>query len=201
MDVETGEENTIEGHQFSLVDSPLDNRINDIDFSPDGRFLISVGDDGRAIVWALDPPPGSSQYLGPQYLLKRGNIFWRVCFSHNGKTFATGAFSEWPSDHAPLIETSAVGYDAKFKAIEAQQGIVDYLAFNRDDSKLLVLSSCQEKPRAPVFHIVWLWSEGSLAKRVEHDFGKVLAVSPDASMIASLQDDTLAVWDLTQVVG
>jgi len=193
LDIETGQEMLFGGHQLSVVEHPLDNRINDIDFSPDGRFLISVADDGRAIVWALDP----SSY--PQRLVEyKSIILWRVCFSHSGKTFAAGGFSlrEWPSETAPSIKPSIVGYDEKFKAIVAEHGEVDFLAFNRDDSKLLVSVSA----KAPVFHRVWLWSEGSPAECVEHDFGKVLAVSPDASMIASMLDDTLVIWDLAQVV-
>jgi WD40 repeat protein len=197
-DVETGQEITFQGHQLSVTENPFDNRINDLDFSPDGRFLISVADDGRAIVWALDPPSG------PQRLVKKESLFmWRVRFSHSGKTFATGGFSlqEWPSDCAPSIDTSVVGSDDKFTALVVRHNMVDFLAFNRDDSKLLVLVRCQGKPKAPVFHRIWLWSEGSPAEGVKHDFGRVLAVSQDASMIASMLDDTLVIWDLAQVLG
>jgi WD40 repeat protein len=197
-DVETGQETLFQGHQLSEAESPLDNRINDLDFSPDGRFLISAADDGRAIVWALNPPGG------PQRLLKRESFFMaRVCFSHSGKTFAAGGYSlqDWPSsDYAPSIEPSVVGNDEKFKALVVEHSIVDFLAFNRDDSKLLVLVRCQEKSKGPVFHRLWLWSEGAPAKCVEHNFGKVLAVSPDGSMIASMMDDNLVIWDLAQAL-
>lgn len=197
FDIETGQEMIVQGHQLSVTKHPFDNRINDIDFSPDGRFLISVADDGRAIVWDLVPPSS-----GPQRLVNTSLWMWRVCFSHTGKTIAMGGLDleDRPSASAPSIHTSVVGYDTKFKALTVEHGKIDFLAFTRDNSKLLVLVRFQEFTSVPEFHKIWLWSEGSPAKLVKHDFGKVLAVSQDASMIASMLDDTLVIWDLAQVL-
>lgn len=192
-DVETGQEMRFGGHQLSVVDFPLDNRINDLDFSSDDNFLISAADDGRAIAWLLDSQGG------PQRLVQRNVLMWRVCFSHLGKTFATGEFGE-RNDSGPLISSSVVGYGEKFKALEVRGGQAHFLAFNRDDSKLLVLMAGEGEYERLVSHRLWVWSEGSTAERVEHNFGEVLAISSDASMVASMMKDTLIIWGLAQIL-
>jgi WD40 repeat protein len=186
LDLSTGEVTlTLKGHGPSVVRSPLTHGVNDVDFSPDGRYLVSVGDDAKAIVWDLNNEEG-------QVLSSHEYVIRRVCFSHSGKSFATGGAEPWmSSDMSPLVGIREVETDGSdiFK-VESNEP-VKALAYSRDDSHILV--ACRD-------HTVWVWSGKPTAKRIDHDFGRVKSLSLDAARLASEKDKVLMIWDVSDLV-
>ena len=181
----SGELDTVlEGHNPSVVQAPFVHRVNDIDFSPDGRFMVSAGDDAHAILWDLETYAGES-------LVSHEYVIWRVCFSHSGENFATGGSEPWLAEgREPFIGIREVGTMESdiFKA--GAQDPVENIAYSVDDSKIVV--TCRDDT-------AWIWSGHPEADRIQHEFETILTLSPDATKLASKADDTLKIWDITAV--
>ena len=156
-----------------------------MDFSPDGRHLVSVGDDAQAIVWDLSNGKG-------QVLSVHEYVIWRVRFSHSGKTFATGGAEPWKSsDKSPLVEIREVERGGSDIFEVGSKKPVTAMAYSQDDSHMLV--ACQD-------HSVWVWRGKPAAQRIDHDFGRVKALSPDATRLAAEKDKVLMIWDVSGLV-
>lgn len=186
FDLASGELKTVlEGHNPSVVQAPFTHSINDIDFSPDGRFLVSVGDDARAFLWDLETYAGEA-LINHEYVIRR------VCFSHSGENFATGGSEPWLAEgREPLIgirEVGTMGSDI-FKA--GAEDPVENIAYSADDSRIVV--TCLDDT-------AWIWSGHPVADRIEHEFGGILTLSPDATKLATGVDETLKIWDLSTLI-
>jgi WD40 repeat protein len=187
-DVSTGEySHKLVGHGGTLVSAPLNNGVNDLDFSPDGRYLVSVADDGGAILWDLEATKGYLK-LAHKYVARK------VCISHSGKTLASCGAECWLDGEPPcLIGVSAVTTQKAESSIfrigtnYPENG----LAFTLDDKRILVADSD---------NALWLWSGKSEAARIKFDFGQVLALSLDATKVAAEKDGTFNLWDISQLV-
>lgn len=70
-----------------LTDLPIQVRV--VAFSPDGRTLVTGGDDGTAILWDLTDPV-QPQRLGPP-LAGHSREVLSVAFSPGGRTLAAGS--------------------------------------------------------------------------------------------------------------
>jgi WD40 repeat protein len=189
-DVSTGQP-TLElvGHDHTLIPAALGNdRVNDLEFSPDGQYLVSGADDGQAILWDLETRKGYSLLLHPY-------IVWRVCISHSGKTLASGGAEGWSTGEPPCLvgmsEVTTEKVESNVFRIRTKRP-VDGLAFTLDDKRVLVAS---------LDNTLWLWSGKPEAERIEHDFGKVLALSQDATKIAAERDEALIIWDVSRLVN
>lgn len=182
----SGELDTVlKGHNPSVVQAPFMHRINDMSFSPDGRFLVSVGDDAQAILWDLETSAGET-------MSRHKYIILRVCFSHSGECFATGGSESWLAQGGGnLIGIREVGTMENDIFKVGAEKPVESIAFCDDDSKIVV--TCLD-------NTVWLWSGHPVAERIEEDFGKILALSPDATRLAAEVDGTLKIWDLSALV-
>lgn len=183
----SGELDTVlEGHNPSVVQAPIVHCINDIDFSPDGRFLVSVGDDARAFLWDLETYTGESM-VSHEYVIRR------VCFSHSGETFATGGSEPWlAKGREPLIGIREVGTMENDIFKVGAEDPVESIAYSSDDSKIVV--TCRDDT-------AWIWSGHPEAEQISQDFGKILVLSPDATRLAVKVDGTLKIWDLSALVG
>ena len=175
----------LQGHGQSVVSAPFVHRVNDLDFSPDGRFLVSVGDDAQAFLWDLETNAGES-------LVKHKYIINRVCFSHDGGWFATGGTESWLSEGAKtLVGLREVGTMVNDIFAAGDTAPVYFLAYNRQDTKIVIICSDES---------AWLWSGDPDASRIEHDFGNVLALSPCATKVAGVVDETLKIWSIEALV-
>jgi WD40 repeat protein len=187
-DVSTGEySHKLVGHGYTLVRAPLENSVKDLDFSPDGRYLVSVADDGVAILWDLETNKGYKK-MAHKY------VAWKVCISHYGKTLASCGTEGWlEGEPACLVGVCGVTIEKAESSIFSIG--TDYpgggLAFSLDDKRILVADSEDT---------LWLWSGKSKAARIEFDFGEVLALSLDATRIAAEKDGTFKLWDISQLV-
>ena len=193
-DISTGQLiRTLNGHGTTLVKSPLfqgSGTVQDLAFL-DGRFLVSGADDGQGILWNIETGKG---YV----VTKHDYIVYQVCVSHSGKTLVTGGSESWLAEGRPnlfgVVEVEAEGTEIKTHlnlfGIKAKKP-VKALAFTLDDMRILVAARDDT---------LWLWSGKVDAKPIKHNFGKILALSQDATKIAAESNEALAIWDIGYLV-
>ena len=71
------------------------------------------------------------------------------------------------------------------------EGPVKALSFDKHGS--LVLAACNDDT-------LWLWSGKGDPKPIKHNFGKILALSQDATKVAAQKDEGFAIWDIAHLV-
>ena len=175
----------LQGHNQSVIPAPFVHRVNDLEFSPDGRHLVSVGDDARAVLWDLETNTG-------ECLMSHEYIINRVCFSHAGDWFATGGAESWMSEGSKtLVGLRELGTMENDIFAAGDTAPVYFLAYNHQDTKIVVICSDEN---------AWLWTGDPEASRIDHDFGDVLALSPFATKVAGMVDDTLKIWSIEKLV-
>ncbi len=111
------------------------NEIWSVVFSPDGKLLLSAGDDGRIRFWKVGTGAAAPTVDGRE-LTVSGLSY--LAFSHNGQYLAAGDFSGrvtvWTLSSAPTIYAILTGHtDA-----------VDSVAFSPDDTRLVSVGDDQQ---------------------------------------------------------
>jgi WD40 repeat protein len=116
-------------------------------FSPDGRLLVTVGEDNRVIVWDF------ASRMSLAVLTDHKDIVTSVAFSPDGKLFATGSFDGtaivWDSQSLKLTEH-----------LKINQGRLIAIAFSPDSSMLATASSQEPINKGPLI----LWNTSSWNK-------------------------------------
>ncbi|MCA1642932.1 MAG: protein kinase [Acidobacteria bacterium] len=145
-------------------------------FSPDGRRLVSVGEDGRVIVWDF----ASRRRLAT--LTEHAGAVTTVGYSPDGRWFATGG-----------ADKTAVVWDAstfeRVATLHDHTEAVTAAAFT-PDGKYLATASCTPDERTV------LWSVGRWEKVRELQFGNcwgTLPFTPDSRRVV---DHLMGVWEL-----
>jgi WD40 repeat protein/DNA-binding winged helix-turn-helix (wHTH) protein len=147
-------------------------------FSPDGRLLVSCGEDGKVIVWDFARRQRIATLLG--------HTGWvnALAFSPDGKWFATGGY-----DHKVIV-WNAVTFKIR-SILTEHNGIIGGLAFS-PDGRLMASSASGSKPQTI------LWDTGRWEKEFEipamtSDFGATLFAKNDIFLFPSRS----SAWDLT----
>ncbi len=141
-------------------------------FSPDGRLLVSVGEDARVIVWDFE------QRMPLATLTDHTKTVTSVAFSPDGKWFATGG-----EDNTVIVWDAA--RLEKEAVLGEHQGMLIALAFSPDG--LLLASASYESP--PSNGRIILWNVGHWEKVHEltarvGSYGKLI-FSPDSRRLIS----------------
>jgi WD40 repeat protein len=170
--------------------------VQQVRFSPDGRFLASAGQTGALRLW--DPTTGEQvRSLGPEYGWGAGF----VAFSPDGKTLAApggagvrflGMRSEGPS--VCLWEVASRKDRRRFSGLDHPVGLG--AAFS-PDGRILAVVDCDGQVR------LWDVSRGREVRRLlEHGaWGVSLAFSPDGKALATGgADATVLIWDVNELV-
>ncbi len=184
---------TLSGHGTTLVQSPLfrgSGTVQDLAFFALGPYLVSGADDGQAILWNIETGKGF-------VVAKHDYIVKSVCVSPFSDKVATGGSESWLAEGRPnLVNVAEVRIEGTIKTLLDHFGIkaedpVKALSFDKHGA--LILAACDDDT-------LWLWPGKGDAKPIKHNFGKILALSKDATKIAAERDETLAIWDISPLV-
>jgi WD40 repeat protein/DNA-binding XRE family transcriptional regulator len=158
----------------------------DVDFSPDGTRIASIGEDGTAKMWDV----GSGQLL---FTLENdsGETSSSVAFSPNGKILATAWATQvifWDAESGEKLYTfsgQSVGTDIGYNLGVGQ------ISFSPDGTHLAVANMDGESK-------VWDIASKSefLSLRSEEQPAKAIAYSSDGNLLANGGDEgVIRVWD------
>jgi WD40 repeat protein len=157
--------------------------VTSVEFSPDGRMLVTASKDGTARLW--------SAATGHQMAILRagGGAVTAVAFSPDGSTVATAS-----ADGTARLWSTSSG--APIAMLTGHTEAIQAVAFDPREP-IVVTASSDGTAR------VWDASTGAPIAVLRGDTGPVnaIAISPDGRTLATVSDDTTArLWDLTSAV-
>ncbi len=161
---------TLKGHKDS---------VNDLTFSKDGKYLISVSADRTVKIWDI------KRYKLVRTLEGHGDIVTSVDISKNGKFIATGSWDGsiniWDFETGELLTT-----------IEGMFSYINDVAFSPTD-RLLAAAGIDKK----IFIFDYELAEPVSELKAHEDAINSIVFSPDGKYIVSASSDrTVKVWDV-----
>jgi hypothetical protein len=157
----------------------MDSIVFSIDFSPDGKHLLSTDINGGSAIWNVETGAKKLSLTGHTDLVVHGR------FSPNGQMIATASI-----DETARIWDTATGKE--LKVFEFNSFVYD-VTFSSDSQYLLIGTSIPENNIA-----IYEVKTGKKVLSIETHRGPVLnlAFAPDGKTFASRSgDDTLRIWD------
>ncbi len=117
--------------------------IEEIEFSPDGKYLATASDDGTAQLWNVKP----FHRLG---VLNHGQKIWDVDFSPDGQTIATasedGTVKVWQTSSLTTKLPPIKGHDGSANAVSFRPPQGKQIATGGSDGKVLLWDSQTGNP-------------------------------------------------------
>ncbi len=173
---ESGEAQVVDARWGHLGTLPLIHgaRINAIAVSPDGRFVVTAGADGQAIVWEVETGRRTSRLAHP------GEV-WTAQFSSSGDRVLTGSnmrdLRVWKTDGTLVAHLS-------------HPGPVEHAEFSPDGTRVVSALG------SGVAH-VWRLADASIIAELRHPKPfRCARFSPDGLRILTASEDGIAqLWD------
>lgn len=155
--------------------------VSCVDWSPDGRWLVSGGRDAVAQVW--ESQTGRLQTTFHEHDIALLNVAW----SPDGRVIASGGYDDvaiyvWEAMSGKIVQEYKGSIDRPYDDLLAWSPDSKYLATGSDEHAVCIWSTTDQQciARYPAAH-------GG-----EHGAG---AWSPDSRQIAIAEDGTVSVWD------
>jgi WD40 repeat protein/tRNA A-37 threonylcarbamoyl transferase component Bud32 len=164
---------------FAVVLRGHTQTVDDVLFSPDGRYLLTTSDDATIRLWDM-------KHGGSRILTGHTDEVWRLTFSPDGRTFATAS-----KDRTTRIWNLETG---ESRAFAGYPGPVDSVAFTPDGQHLAVTNRGDSLVR------IWNVASGVLEKTLETGLSplSILTISPDGryALVHELQGSRAQILDL-----
>lgn len=170
-----------DGHTLkSLSDHP--GEIVSLDFSPDGRRMVSATKNGKMRLWDTQTWKPISNFF------QSGNRTWEAKFSHDGKRIASAG---GVGDHTISVWNGETG--ERIQRITGHIGTIWSVHFSSDDKH--IVSSCGDGTIA-----LWDISTGrqmvSLGGHTDQAV-RVRFLNPNR-VVSTSEDGTVRLWDISQ---
>lgn len=158
---------------------PQNSAINDLQVSPDGKFLLSAGEDGIAQLWQLAVDTTGATKLDSIKTFIHPEVVYQAIFSPSGRWIATrckdGKVRLWDSQTGQLqqsLPTAAKGVASPKPAEQDSTGALKItfppmkqMEFSPDEQTLATIDSNQR---------VWFWNtqSGQLQLKLDNDHAR-----------------------------
>ncbi len=164
---------------FAVVLRGHTQTVDDVVFTPDGRYLITTSDDTTLRLW--DMKSG-----GVRVLTGHTDEVWRLTFSPDGHSFATAG-----KDRTARLWDLNTG---ESRVLAGHPGSVDSVAYTPDGRHLLVTN------RGDALVRVWNVASGALERTLDTGLSplSMLALSPDGryALVHELEGSRAQILDL-----
>jgi WD40 repeat protein len=175
-------------------------------FSPDGKTLVSFGEDGRAKVWNVTPtglsePSSGLVFVSPTLAALNGAI------SQDGNYIAVGdrdsAVTIYDLPASLQFGAPSTKWSLPASALAVETGYPDVMQFTTNGGHLIASYRAYSDPDPNQF-VVWELATQTIARHVDYAYGdRVLAVLPGsypgAMWVASAADYTGDAGDMSTV--
>lgn len=174
--------------------------IRDVHFTPDGKQLVSAGDDKVIRVWSLKTGKTVRTIRGDVSPGPPGKLYG-MTLSGDGRWLAAAGWLTGPRPLTRAVRIYDFASGTMVALLKGHKGVIDSLQFS-SDSQYLVSSSKDNSAivwQAPLVNGAADWRQGKQLHHLRGHIDDIYAVTflPDGQRVVTGSDDrTLRVWDL-----
>jgi len=166
-------------------------KINGLAFTPDGRFLVSAGDDKTVRIWDWRAARTVRMIHGEVNAGEEGKIF-AMALSPDGRLLATGGWFPGSRAESDAIRLYDFATGRQLALLKGHNNVVNAIAFS-PDGRLMLSGSGGREPTA----IIWDVAGRRALREMKGHKDRILAVgfTPDGARAVTASDDsTLRLW-------